>query len=131
MPFLHVPRRSLCFQNLIHQKSQFFSYLAENKPVRCVPWLLNFNGFREKLICRIKARLSRGFPLSEHQPLRIRAESANEEQDASRGSACHSGTQLRIPNLWVRAQKRHVLRSASSCFLSKSTASLSPEPPAL
>lgn len=44
-----------------------------------MPWLLNFNGFHEKLICRIKAQLSQGFLLSEQQTLRSPAESGNEE----------------------------------------------------
>lgn len=56
-----------------------------------MPWLLNFNGFREKLICRIKAQLSQGFLLSEHQTLRSPAESANEEQDTSWGSTVTAG----------------------------------------
>lgn len=73
------------------EKSIFFSYLAENKQARFVPWLLNFNGFREKLICRIKAQLSQGFLLSEHQTLRSPAESANEEQDTSWGSTATAG----------------------------------------
>lgn len=54
------------------------SYL-ENKRVHFVPWLLNFNGFCEKLICRIMALLSRGFPLSEPQTLGSPAGSVNEE----------------------------------------------------
>lgn len=58
-----------------------------------MPWLLNFNGFREKLICRIKAQLSHGFLLSEHQTLGVQEESANEERDNSRGSACDPGSQ--------------------------------------
>lgn len=73
------------------EKSIFSSYLAENKQARFVPWLLNFNGFREKLICRIKAQLSQGFLLSEHQTLRSPAESANEEQDTSWGSTATAG----------------------------------------
>lgn len=56
-----------------------------------MPWLLNFNGFREKLICRIKAQLSQGFLPSEHQTLRSPAESANEEQDTSWGSTATAG----------------------------------------
>lgn len=56
-----------------------------------MPRLLNFNGFLEKLICRIKAQLSQGFLLSEHQTLRSPAESANEEQGTSWGSTATAG----------------------------------------
>jgi len=52
-----------------------------------VPWLLNFNGFCEKLICRIMALLSRGFPLSEPQTLGSPAGSKNEERDAFRAQS--------------------------------------------
>lgn len=82
-PMNPAPPFRACFWNLIHQKSQFSSYLTENKQVHFVPWLLNFNGFREKLICRIMALLSCGFLLSEPQTLGSPAGSVNEEQDVS------------------------------------------------
>lgn len=79
------------------EKSIFFSYLAENKQARFVPWLLNFNGFLEKLICRIKAQLSQGFLLSEHQTLRSPAERGARH---FLGLHCDCRSCLSIPNTW-------------------------------
>lgn len=55
-----------------------------------MPWLLNFNGFCEKLICRIMALLSRGFPLSEPQTL-------GAQQEARMRSEMHSVLNLLHP----------------------------------